>query len=266
MKISLASAMLLSFAVFAEGKRGGDKEECSYETAADAKVDGEWIKGALMACCGFSEADWCAKELEWTGTCDEQVLEDGEKWNPAQKYTCCKVDENSVKPEWCMKDDDDKKEDTSSDEGESSGDEKEGGKKSRKMTFIDEMGEDWTKQHKKRFAKWRKNCDCRPLSDGTITTFKTCKNKNARSVMCPFGVTDGEFQHCNAEDVGAEPARVTCRAGFWNWSCKSRCPATTIQCEAMDSALKRVESAEDTIARAGWRDACWSGLETNNNS
>ena len=181
--------MLLSFAVFAEGKRTRDKE-CTYETAADAKVDGEWIKGALMTCCGFNEAEWCAKELEWTGTCDEKVLEDGEKWNEAQTYTCCKVDENSIKPEWCKMDKGDKSEDTSSDESESSGDDK-GGKKSRKMAFIDEMGEDWTKQHKRMFAKWRKNCDCRPLSDGTITTFKTCKNKKARSVMCPFGVTEG---------------------------------------------------------------------------
>ena len=179
-------------------------------------------------------------------------------------YNCCKVEEGEEKPDWCKKDGGekgDKSEDTSSDEGESSGDEK-GGKKSRRMAFMDEMGEDWTNQHKKRFAKWRKNCDCRPLSDGTITTFKTCRNKNARSVICPFGVTEGgDFQHCNAEDVGAEPARVTCRAGFWNWSCKSRCPATTIQCEAMDAALVRVESEEDTIARAGWRDACWSGMD-----
>ena len=150
--------------------------------------------------------------------------------------------------------------DTSSDEGESSGDEK-GGRQARKMAFIDEMGEDWTKQHKKKFAKWRKNCDCRPLSDGTITTFKTCRNKNAKSVICPHGVTDGEFQHCEPEDVGKEAARVTCRAGFWNWSCKSRCPATTIQCEGMDRALQRLETEEETANRAGWREACWTGLE-----
>ena len=138
MKISLASAMLISFAVFAEGKRGGDKT-CSYETAADAKADGEWIKGALWTCCGLNDADWCAKELEWTGDCEAEVLEEGEKWNPAQMYNCCKVEEGEEKPDWCKKDDGEKG--TSSDEGESSetsGDEK-GGNKARRAAFIDEM-------------------------------------------------------------------------------------------------------------------------------
>ena len=89
MRIYLATAMLCSFAALAAGKRGGrgkkDKDtECSYETADAAKEDGEWIRGALRACCwSEEEASWCTDALAWTGDCAAEVLDENEKSDPA---------------------------------------------------------------------------------------------------------------------------------------------------------------------------------------
>ena len=183
------------------------------------------------------------------------MLDEDEKPDPAQKYTCCKAEEN--KPEWCSKSSDD-----DSDDGEGRRGKKDDGsrdKRGKKRSFKDEVDKEWTRDHKRLFMKWRKSCDCRPLPDGTITTWLTCEGNTATSVECPFGITDNKWRkHCrDEEDDNGTPESIVCESKWYNrWYCKSRCPAEDDECDELDRLLTDMEEAEDTAARAGWREAC----------
>ena len=205
MKFSLASSMLLAFAVLTEAKRGKKDAECTATTGISD--DGSWDREALRACCWSKDEipTWCGDELSYLGSCDAKIEDEVEF--AKQKWTCCRAED---KPEWCKsKSDDDedgkkgrdgkggrgkKDKDGEDDSEESSGDEKDGkgkrGKKGKKGkgTFRDELDEDWTKQHKRTYANWRKHCDCRPTGDGKITTWRTCEGGQAESIECEFGV------------------------------------------------------------------------------
>ena len=124
------------------------------------------------------------------------------------------------------------------------------------------MDREWSRRHKRLFMKWRKSCDCRPLPDGTITTWLSCDGDMATSVECPFGITGGRWRkHCrDEEDDNGTPESVVCESKWYNrWWCQSRCPATNDECNELDSLLKAIEAEEDpeaTAARDGWREEC----------
>ena len=97
------------------------------------------------------------------------------------------------------------------------------------------------------YAKWRKHCDCRPTGDGKITTWKSCEDGWAKSIECEYGIKKtGKWEQCKTEeDERSEKEAITCKAGWWNFGCRSRCPERPAKCSAYNEALKQHETEEE---------------------
>ena len=177
MKFSLASSMLLAFAVLTEAKRGKKDAECTADSIEAAKSDdGSWDRRALRACCFVKEpASWCDEGLAWDGTCDAPA--EDEKASVEKMWTCCKAED---KAEWCRN-----KSDSDDEDGKKDKDGK-GGKKGKKDKDGEDDSESSGDEKKEREKKAKKVKKARVPSE---TRLRKTGLKNTRELMPTGGRT-----------------------------------------------------------------------------